>query len=239
MQLYHQESKLILDFANIQPDPLPDHEKEKIWNHLLTRICQTKSNFFYPFCPSTNRKPWAWLSWVIHKVMMTTVTCEVQRVCDRTGVAFSCSGIFMTSGGLGVCGCDVSCYHGDSRHMFPTSTGGASDADKCGHTHTHTQACTHTQIHPEGKQDRKPSGGITVNSLFSLTGILTWRFLSEDSSTSSSIHQYAVNLFTPVFPSAFVFTVYYCFAHVYLHSYQRYISECFVSVREQSEIQSQ
>lgn len=66
----------------------------------------------------------------------------------ETKAAVSGSGIFMTSGGL-MCGCDVSCYHGDSRHMFRTSTRGGSDADKSRHAkvHAQTHACPHIHIH--------------------------------------------------------------------------------------------
>lgn len=48
-----------------------------------------------------------------------------------------------------MCGCDVSCYHGDSRHMFRTSTRGGSDADKSRHAkvHAQTHACPHIHIH--------------------------------------------------------------------------------------------
>lgn len=48
-----------------------------------------------------------------------------------------------------LCGCDVSCYHGDSRHMFRTSTRGGSDADKSRHAkvHAQTHACPHIHIH--------------------------------------------------------------------------------------------
>lgn len=48
-----------------------------------------------------------------------------------------------------MCGCDVSCYHGDSRHMFRTSTRGGSDADKSRHAkvHAQTHARPHVHIH--------------------------------------------------------------------------------------------
>lgn len=97
----------------------------------------------------------------------------------RAGETISRSGIFMTSGGL-TCGCDVSRYHGDSRHMFRTSTRGASDANERGHANVHAQTHAYTHTHPEGKQDRKLSGEIRVNILFFLwdfnSKISLWRF---------------------------------------------------------------
>lgn len=79
-----------------------------------------------------------------HDHLALALMCHLLWVRGRDEAAFSGSGIFMTSGGL-VCGCDVSCYHGDSRHMLRTSTGGASDANESRHANVHAR--THTYAH--------------------------------------------------------------------------------------------
>ena len=89
----------------------------------------------------------------------------------------------MTSGGL-KCGSDVSRYHGDSRHMFRTSTRGASDGNKRAHTSVHAHTHTHTlRASRTGNCQEK-----SESTFSSFSGISTPRFLSEGLSTSSRIH---------------------------------------------------
>ena len=86
----------------------------------------------------------------------------------------------MTSGGR-ASGSDVSCYHGDNRHMFPASTRGVSDADKCIHRRTHTHIHAPRASGTGNCQERSES----TSSSFS--GTSTARFLSEALSTQSHI----------------------------------------------------
>lgn len=79
------------------------------------------------------------------------------------------------------CSFDVSCYHGDSRHMFRTSTRGASDTI---HTNMCVHACVHTDahIHPWGQAGqetvRRNQSQLSLHSLrihFN-SKISLWRF---------------------------------------------------------------